>query len=206
MGSAGGCPSCPMLRPRFRKPHRLCRPDAALKNPISLPSLRRGRAQLSRRLVAGSGVRRKGVDAREPWPFWEGWVGRWGWAVPSPVCWREQRGGVEGREAHGGHRMGKEYTHWQGRKREGGRPSVREPGLFRGRKTTQLSERQQWSQKRRGVGHHATTGTPRQRQQLVAPLPPAGPGLPRRSSTRASTALAKPSPPAATTGTNRALS
>lgn len=67
-------------------------------------------------------------------------MGRWGRAVPSPVCWREQRGGVEGREARGGHRMGKEYTHWQGRKRERGRPSVREPGLFRGRKTTQLRE------------------------------------------------------------------
>lgn len=67
-------------------------------------------------------------------------MGRCGRAVLSPVCWREQRGGVEGREARGGHRMGKEYTHLQGRKREGGRPSVREPGLFRGRKTTQLRE------------------------------------------------------------------
>ena len=67
-----------MLRPRFRKPHRLCRPGAALKNPVSLPSLRRARAQLSRRLVEGSGVRRKGWMHGEPWPFWEGWVGRCG--------------------------------------------------------------------------------------------------------------------------------
>ena len=54
----------------------------------------------------------KGWMRGEPWPFRKG--------VLSPVCLREQRGGVEGREAHGGHRMGKEYTHWQERKRETG--------------------------------------------------------------------------------------
>lgn len=30
--------------------------------------------------------------------------------------------------------MGQEYTHWQEKKKERGRPSVREGGLFRGEK------------------------------------------------------------------------
>ena len=95
------------------------------------------------------------MDARRALAFLGGLGGAvWG-AVLSPVCWREQRGGVGGREAHGGHRMGKEYTHWQGRKREMGRPSGREPGLFKGRKTTQLRETAMESEEEgRGPRHH----------------------------------------------------
>lgn len=60
------------------------------------------------------------MDARRALAFLGGLGGAVGGAaVLSPVCWREQRGGVEGREAHSGHRMRKEYTHWQGRKRDG---------------------------------------------------------------------------------------
>lgn len=40
-------------------------------------------------------------------------------------------GGAE--RHHGGRRVGRN-THWQGRKRERGKPSVRENGLFRGEK------------------------------------------------------------------------
>lgn len=164
-----GLPQWPDAVARFLSASPALPSRCCTENPVRLPSLRKGRAQLSRWLMAG--LWRKGWMRGEPWPFWRGWEGLLG-----PDCSRERRGGAgeqrglrRPQNGEGIHTLAGEEE------RERGRASVREGGLFRGRKTTQL-RRQQWNQKKRDVGHHATTGTPRQRQGLQAPLPPAGPG------------------------------
>lgn len=55
----------------------------------------------------------KGWMQGEPWPSWKGWEGSL-----APSVEGAKRGCGRAEEAHGGHRMGKEYTHWQERKRE----------------------------------------------------------------------------------------
>lgn len=78
----------------------------------------------------------KGWMQGEPWPFWKGWKG-----FLSPVCLRGQRGNVEVQRGTWWPQNGEGIHTLAGEEeRERGRPRMREAGLFRGRKTTQLRE------------------------------------------------------------------
>lgn len=95
----------------------------------------------------------------EPWPFWKGWEGLLG-----SVCLREERGGVEEQRDTWWPQNGGRNTHvgGRGRERERERSDMRNAGLFRGRRTTQLREiTMESEEKGRGPPYHH--GTSRQK-------------------------------------------
>lgn len=99
--------------------------------------------------------------------------------------------------------MGEECTHRQEKKKERGRPSVREGGLFRGEKNQTAQPRQSWNQKKRDMGHRVTPG-PLDGGRAVVPLL-GWPAQAQGASSMMLASLAKASPTLAANGTNQAL-
>lgn len=135
----------------------------------------------------------EGMDVRRTLAFLEGLGG-----LPGPVCLRERRRGVEEQRGSWWPQNGEGIHTLAGEgEREVGRPSVREAGLFRGRKTTQPGETAMESEEE-GCGPPCRHGNPETEAGAGGPSATGGPWGASRSSRRASlapTPLAKPSPP-----------
>lgn len=138
--------------PQLPGPCEPCRPSRPRRteSPVRLPSLCRGRAQLSRWLGRGRSWLRGGGGGLA-------FLGQGSWLLSAHGSKDGWGDGRAGRHRGSRHRVGKECTHWQGRKRETGRPSVREAGFSEGRKITGVSETER-NQKKRDMGHRATPG------------------------------------------------